>query len=47
MESGDGIVPTSSTTAQLAIGDALSIALMKKKGSENLILKISSFWKFK
>ncbi len=31
MESGDGIVPTSSTTAQLAIGDALSIALMKKK----------------
>ena len=30
-ESGDGIVPTSSTTAQLAIGDALSIALMKKK----------------
>ena len=31
LESGDGIVPTSSTTAQLAIGDALSIALMKKK----------------
>ena len=31
IESGDGIVPTSSTTAQLAIGDALSIALMKKK----------------
>ena len=31
VESGDGIVPTSSTTAQLAIGDALSIALMKKK----------------
>ena len=30
-ESGDGIVPTSSTTAQLAIGDALSVALMKKK----------------
>ena len=30
-ESGDGIVPTSSTTAQLAMGDALSIALMKKK----------------
>ena len=31
MESGDGIVPTSSTTAQLALGDALSVALMKKK----------------
>ena len=31
LESGDGIVPTSSTTSQLAIGDALSIALMKKK----------------
>ena len=30
-ESGDGIVPTSSTTTQLAIGDALSIALMKRK----------------
>ena len=31
IESGDGIVPTSSTTIQLAIGDALSVALMKKK----------------
>ncbi len=31
VESGDGIVPTSSTTAQLAIGDALAIALMKQK----------------
>jgi arabinose-5-phosphate isomerase len=30
-EAGLGIVPTSSTTAQLALGDALSIALMKKK----------------
>ena len=30
-ESGFGIVPTSSTTAQLAIGDALAIALMEKK----------------
>jgi len=30
-ESGLGIVPTSSTTSQLAIGDALSISLMKKK----------------
>ncbi len=31
IESGDGIVPTSSTTIQLSIGDALSIALMKKR----------------
>ena len=31
MESGFGIVPTSSTTAQLSMGDALSIALMQKK----------------
>ena len=30
-ESGYGIVPTSSTTSQLSLGDALSIALMKKK----------------
>ncbi len=30
-ESGFGIVPTSSTTVQLSIGDALAIALMKKK----------------
>lgn len=31
VESGFGIVPTSSTTIQLSIGDALAIALMKKK----------------
>ena len=31
IESGYGIVPTSSTTTQLSIGDALSIALMKKR----------------
>ncbi len=30
-EAGYGIVPTSSTTIQLSIGDALSIALMKKR----------------
>tara|TARA_B100001063_G_scaffold116921_1_gene109166 strand:+ start:3227 stop:4213 length:987 start_codon:yes stop_codon:yes gene_type:complete len=30
VESGDGIVPTSSTTIQLAIGDALAISIMKK-----------------
>ena len=38
-ESGDGIVPTSSTTTQLSIGDALSIALMKKKGFGKLDFK--------
>ena len=31
IESGFGIVPTSSTTIQLSIGDALAIAIMKKK----------------
>ena len=30
-EAGHGIVPTSNTTAQLCLGDALAIALMKKK----------------
>ena len=30
-ESGLGIVPTSSTTAQLALGDAIAIAAMKYK----------------
>ena len=30
-EAGHGIVPTSSTTEQLCLGDALAIALMKKK----------------
>ena len=39
VESGDGIVPTSSTTAQLAIGDALSVALMKKKNFGKLDFK--------
>ena len=39
VESGDGIVPTSSTTAQLAIGDALSIALMRKKNFGKLDFK--------
>jgi len=38
-ESGDGIVPTSSTTAQLALGDALSVALMKKKNFGKLDFK--------
>ena len=35
IESGYGIVPTSSTAIQLAIGDALAISLMKKKKLEN------------
>ena len=34
-ESGHGIVPTSSTTAQLALGDALAISLMVKKNLVN------------
>merc|ERR1711966_107079 len=37
-ESG-GIVPTSSTTAQLALGDALAISAMQYKNLVNLILK--------
>ncbi len=39
VESGYGIVPTSSTTTQLAIGDALSVALMKKKNFGKLDFK--------
>ena len=39
MESGFGIVPTSSTTIQLSIGDALSIALMEKRGFGKLDFK--------
>ena len=38
-ESGHGIVPTSSTTAQLSIGDALVIALMDKKRFSKLDFK--------
>ncbi|MBD1166902.1 KpsF/GutQ family sugar-phosphate isomerase [Pelagibacterales bacterium SAG-MED09] len=38
-ESGDGIVPTSSTTTQLSLGDALSIALMKIKNFGKLDFK--------
>ena len=38
-ESGHGIVPTSSTTSQLAIGDALSIASMKYKKFSKLDFK--------
>ena len=38
-ESGYGIVPTSSTTSQLSLGDALSIALMRKKNFGKLDFK--------
>ena len=38
-EAGYGIVPTSSTTAQLSLGDALSIALMKTKNFGQLDFK--------
>ena len=39
IESGHGIVPTSSTTAQLCLGDALAIAAMKKKKFSKLDFK--------
>tara|TARA_B100001059_G_C17739475_1_gene530800 strand:+ start:218 stop:1183 length:966 start_codon:yes stop_codon:yes gene_type:complete len=38
-ESGHGIVPTSSTTAQLSLGDALAITIMKKKKFSKLDFK--------
>ncbi len=38
-ESGHGIVPTSSTTSQLAIGDAIAISLMMKKKFSKLDFK--------
>ena len=38
-ESGHGIVPTSSTTTQLSIGDALAIAVMQKKKFSKLDFK--------
>ncbi len=38
-ESGHGIVPTSSTTTQLSIGDALAIAIMDKKKFSKLDFK--------
>jgi arabinose-5-phosphate isomerase len=38
-ESGYGIVPTSSTTSQLCLGDALSIALMMKRNFGKLDFK--------
>ncbi|MDA9678450.1 SIS domain-containing protein, partial [Candidatus Pelagibacter sp.] len=38
-ESGLGIVPTSSTTAQLCLGDALAIATMKQKKFDKIDFK--------
>ena len=38
-ESGHGIVPTSSTSTQLSIGDALAIAIMRKKRFSKLDFK--------
>ena len=38
-EAGLGIVPTSSTSEQLAIGDCLAVAALNKKDSVNKILK--------
>ena len=38
-ESGHGIVPTSSTTSQLAIGDAIAISLMMQKKFSKLDFK--------
>ena len=38
-ESGHGIVPTTSTTTQLSIGDALAISLMEKKKFSKLDFK--------
>lgn len=39
IESGYGIVPTSSTTSQLAIGDAIAISLMQQKKFSKLDFK--------
>ena len=43
-ESGFGIVPTSSTTAQLCLGDALSIASMEKKKFGKMDFKSGFFY---
>ena len=39
IEAGYGIVPTSSTTSQLSLGDAISMALMKKRNFGKLDFK--------
>ena len=41
------IVPTSSTTAQLALGDALAIVTMQYKKFGNMVLKVTPCWKFR
>ena len=38
------IVPTSSTTAQLALGDAIAIATMNYKNLARWTLRITSIW---
>ena len=44
VKESEEIIPTSSTTAQLALGDALAIAAMKIKNLINLILKDPPSW---
>ena len=44
-EAGLGIVPTSSTTESLAIGDCIAVAALKKKGFNKKNFK--AFWKQK
>ena len=39
VKEAEGIVPTASTTAQLALGDSLAIAAMKYKKFDKMILK--------
>ena len=43
----EGIVPTASTTAQLALGDSLAIASMKYKKFDRMDFKTSSSRKFR
>ena len=38
----EGIIPTASTTSQLALGDALAIATMKKKKFDRIAFKMSN-----
>ena len=45
-EAGHDIVPTSSTTGAMALGDAIAIACMEYKNLLNLTLRISSLRKF-
>ena len=40
-----GIIPTSSTTTQLALGDALAISAMRERNLIDSLLETSSSWK--